>query len=42
MAEDFKDSEDFAAYSAEDRAIISAFIDAQNAAGEGVALEGTE
>lgn len=41
MAEGFKVTDDFAAYSAEDRAIICAFIDAQNAAGASEALVGT-
>ena len=42
MAEGFQETEEFAAYSAEDRAIISAFIEAQTAAGEGVPLSSTD
>ena len=42
MAEGFQETEEFASYSAEDRAIISAFIEAQTAAGEGVPLSSTD
>ena len=42
MAEGYTETEEFAAYSAEIRAIISAFIDAQTEAGEGVSLVSTE
>ena len=41
MAEDFKTSDEYAAYSAENRAIIDAFIEAQDAAGEGNQLAGS-
>ena len=41
MAEGFKDTAEFAEYSAEDRAVICAFIDAQDAAGAGEELVGT-